>query len=114
MESLPVAMLRKANKVSCKATKALEIGDLKVFLNFKRIENLSAVAAHEEASQTKLHPHTVQADVSWPVTAEERQNGIEQENHKVVVRVQPEFNLPKASQDTKPIEWGLSHSAHLF
>ena len=109
----PVVMVRKAHKVSSKATTAIEIGALKVPLNFKNMTSLVAVAAHDEGSTQ--HPHSVAVDVSWPVSEEDKLAGVEQDSHVIHLKVQPEFNLPKPSPDkNKSLEFTLNHAAHLF
>ena len=60
------------------ASYVLEIGALKVPVNFSKRENLVAVAADGVTE----HPHAVPVAVSWPVTAEETL-GVAQEQEEL-------------------------------
>ncbi len=66
----PVAIIRKARTFFSKATRYIEIGALKVPLNFKKMESIVAVAPRDEGSTQ--HPHSVPLDVSWPVAEQEK------------------------------------------
>ena len=66
----------------------------------------------DTASGLPNHPHAVSCSVSWPVGAEERNVGIENEVHLCQICVQPELKLPK----TKGVEmqWGHNDSCYPF
>ena len=92
------------------ASDILEVGALKVPVNFSKRENLVAVAADGVTE----HPHAVPVAVSWPVTAEEALGEIEQDSHVINLKVQHELKIPPASNGKKPLQWTPQHSCHLF
>ena len=94
-----------------KATRDIEVGELKVPVIVKNIQNIVVVAA--DGTWPAQRPHTVSVDASWPVSAQETVAGIEEPHHKFVLRILPEFSLPKLSPG-KALAWALQNSAHLF
>ena len=110
---VPVAVIRKAGKVIVKASADIPIGQLRIPLGLQHMTSLVAVAAHDEGFT--LHPHAVPVEVSWHVSEKERAAGVEQENHKMVLKVLPEFNVPRAQKDgTMVLQWTPQHSADYF
>ena len=105
----PVAMIRKLGKVSTKATKDIGIGELVAPL---KIQKMSSICTDDDRSVVR-HPHAVTAAISWPVSEQERECGVESESHELNLVVQPEFKLPKRKQG-EGLEWSMQDAASLF
>lgn len=105
-----IAITRQGNKVVCKATKDLNVGDLVVPLDFKKP---GCMVMQGDAS-TAHHPHEVDVVVSWPVTEDEKAKGIEDDHHSETISVQPDFKLPAKKEEGKPLQWTLSDAPYPF
>ena len=67
----------------------------------------------DTASGLPNHPHAVSCSVSWPVGAEERNVGIENEVHLCQICVQPELKLPK-TKGSEMMQWSQKDSCYPF
>ena len=92
-------------KIIVKATKDIAKGDLTVAMGISKHTHMMMHHGDGNASSLLNHPHAVSCIVSWPLSAEERDMGIEDEVHQCQIWVQPELKLPK----TKGVEMQWSH-----
>ena len=109
MKTTPIAMLRVKGKVVCKTTKAIPAQELVLPLYLRNRGSLLV----EGADAGVRHPHSAQAEVTWPVTEYDKACGVEDDENRVEIKVQPEFNLPK-KKDGQKLQWALSDHAHPF
>ena len=73
---------------------------------------MSSICTDDDRSVVR-HPHAVTAAISWPVSEQERECGVECESHELTLVVQPEFKLPKRKQG-EGLEWSMQDAASLF
>ena len=90
-----------------KATKNIAKGDLAVAMGITTHTHMRKHHGDGDGNANSLanHPHAVSCIVSWPLNAEERDMGIEDEVHQCQIWVQPELKLPT----TKGVEVQWSH-----
>ena len=113
-----VAILEIGGKqIIVKATKDIAKGDLTVAMGITTNTNMRVQMHHGDGDDTASglpnHPHAVSCSVSWPVGAEERNVGIENEVHLCQICVQPELKLPK-KKGSEMMQWSQKDSCYPF
>ena len=105
-------MLRILNskEIYCKTTHTINVGGLMIPRIFKRHCSMFA----EGDPGMCNHPHAVKAHVSWPVTEDEVDAGIEKELHCIDITVVPEFKVPKPAVAGEDIRWTPHDAAYPF
>ena len=107
-----VAILEVGGKqIIVKATKDIAKGDLTVAMGITKDTHMRIVSCPMDPGIGN-HPHAVSCIVSWPLSAEERDLGIEGEFHQCQIWVQPELKLPKTKGDET--QWSQKDSCYPF
>ena len=87
-----------------KATADIAKGDLTIAMGITKQTHMTMLKDDGDASSSLIHPHAVSCTVSWPLSNEEQDMGIEGEVHQYNVFVLPDLRLPKSKATLG--EWG--------